>query len=97
MDELESIVDSLEGERLPLGQLVDRYERGMALLQVCQTQLDTARQRIDLITVRSEKARLEAFQPGEEPEESAAAAARSAARPARTTPSRTDDDEIRLF
>lgn len=95
MDELESIVDSLEGERLPLGQLVDRYERGMALLQQCQTQLDTARQRIDLITVRSEKARLEAFQPGEAPEESAAAT--RPARAARTTPSRTDDDEIRLF
>ena len=96
MDELESIVDSLEGERLPLGQLVDRYERGMALLQQCQTQLDTARQRIDLITVRSEKARLEAFQPGEALEESGAPA-RSSARAPRTTPSRTDDDEIRLF
>ena len=50
MEELEAIVHVLEAERLPLEELVGRYERGMNLLRVCQERLDHAQQSISLIT-----------------------------------------------
>jgi exodeoxyribonuclease VII small subunit len=68
MESLEAIVASLEGERLPLEEMVASYERGMKLLRVCRTRIETARQRVELITADLEgkgKASLSDF-PGAE-------------------------------
>src|SRR4051812_18856675 len=50
MESLDAIVASLEGERLPLEDMVTSYERGMTLLRVCRSRIENARQRIELIT-----------------------------------------------
>ena len=49
--ELESIVESMEGEQLPLEKLVAQYESGSALLKHCESVLNSAQKRIELITL----------------------------------------------
>lgn len=51
MAELEAIVDAMEAEQLPLGEIVARYEAGSALLKHCGSVLSAARKRIELITL----------------------------------------------
>ena len=48
---LEEIVESMEGEQLPLEDLVSQYEAGSKLLRHCDAVLSTARKRIELITL----------------------------------------------
>ncbi len=49
--DLEDIVEAMEGEELPLEELVARYEEGCNLLKHCDTVLASARERIELITL----------------------------------------------
>jgi len=49
---LESIVEAMEHEQLPLEELVACYEKGSALLDRCESILQSARGRIELITLR---------------------------------------------
>lgn len=51
---LESIVDAMEHEQLPLEDLVAHYEQGSALLNRCEAILQSARERIELITLRNQ-------------------------------------------
>lgn len=51
---LESIVESMEHENLPLEDLVANYEKGTALLSRCESILNAARGRIELITLRNQ-------------------------------------------
>jgi exodeoxyribonuclease VII small subunit len=51
MEELESLVEAMEGDQLPLEQLVAHYEKGAGLLQHCEKVLAAAKQRIELIEV----------------------------------------------
>lgn len=46
---LEQIVKEMEAERLPLDQLVRRYEEGSRLLRTCEQRIREAEQRIELI------------------------------------------------
>lgn len=48
---LEEIVESMEGEQLPLEDLVAQYETGSTLLKHCAGVLANAHKRIDLITL----------------------------------------------
>lgn len=50
MDELEKIVDRLEGGDVPLDQSVAEYERGALLRRHCTERLEAARLRVDQIT-----------------------------------------------
>ena len=50
---LESIVEAMENEQLPLEELVSRYEQGSKLLERCESVLQSARERIELITLRA--------------------------------------------
>lgn len=50
MESLEAIVSSLEGERLPLEEMVQSYERGARLLSQCRARIESARQRVEMIT-----------------------------------------------
>ncbi|MBB23078.1 MAG: exodeoxyribonuclease VII small subunit [Roseibacillus sp.] len=51
MEELESLVEAMEGDQLPLEELVAHYEKGAGLLQHCEKVLVAAKQRIELIEV----------------------------------------------
>lgn len=51
---LEAIVEAMEHENLPLEDLVDHYEKGAAYLSRCEAILQSARGRIELITLRNQ-------------------------------------------
>ena len=46
LKKLEAIVDAMESEDLPLESLVNRYEEGMKLAQMCQAKLAEAELKI---------------------------------------------------
>ncbi len=49
LQELETLVQSLEGGGAPLEASLQAYERGMALLAYCQDTLDQAEQKIHIL------------------------------------------------
>jgi len=51
---LETIVESMEHEHLALEDLVTHYEKGSTLLSRCEAILQSARGRIELITLRNQ-------------------------------------------
>lgn len=111
MESLESIVSSLEGERLPLEEMLQSYERGVKLLRVCRSRIETARQRVEIITADLEgrgKATLSDFGSLEPPDASSSTVVSeesSAKRPVRKKPvaqeppsgSSSTGEDIRLF
>jgi exodeoxyribonuclease VII small subunit len=67
MDRLESIVEQMESGKLPLEDLIVRYEEGMNLVKICQERLASAEQKIDIIARNSAgKAFVKDFEPSEE-------------------------------
>jgi exodeoxyribonuclease VII small subunit len=53
MDRLEAIVEQMESGKLPLEDLIVRYEEGMNLVKVCQERLACAEQKIEIIARNS--------------------------------------------
>src|SRR5437763_16631367 len=53
MDRLEKIVEQMESGKLPLEDLILRYEEGMSLVKVCQERLAKAEQKIEIIARHS--------------------------------------------
>ncbi|PYJ20229.1 MAG: exodeoxyribonuclease VII small subunit, partial [Verrucomicrobia bacterium] len=53
MDRLEKIVEQMESGKLPLEDLIVRYEEGMNLVKVCQERLANAEQKIEIIARNS--------------------------------------------
>jgi exodeoxyribonuclease VII small subunit len=49
LKKLESIVEAMESEELPLETLLARYEEGARLAQVCQTKLSEAELKIQAL------------------------------------------------
>ncbi len=49
LQELEGIVAAMESGEAPLEESLAQYERGMALLKVCQERLGAAEQKIRLL------------------------------------------------
>ena len=105
LEELEEIIESMDGDEHGLEALVTRFERGTRLLAACQAQLDNAQLRIDQITIGPEggaEVRPFAVAEGENGEvmvRSAVAAVgrvKSVAVSAAAVAS-LSDDEIRLF
>ena len=88
---LEAIVEAMEHEQLPLEELVTYYENGTALLDRCEAILHSARDRIELITLRAKS------------EDEPVTEAKSSGTPGLSFPSGPpddydhDDDDIRLF
>lgn len=108
MERLEEIVSSMEGERLPLEDMVQSYEEGARLLRVCRERIEAARLRVELITANldgSAKATLSPFDPaaaGEAAEPSSpppteTPSKQRTASPARRKTTTDDDEDIRLF
>jgi exodeoxyribonuclease VII small subunit len=88
---LEAIVEAMEHEQLPLEDLVAHYEKGSILLSRCESVLQSARGRIELITLRNQN---------EIAPDAAARSADAVEIPTPTDfPDDSDDDEndIRLF
>src|SRR5215467_11204973 len=88
MDRLEKIVEQMESGKLPLEDLIVRYEEGMNLVKVCQDRLTNAEQKIEIIARNSAgKAIVKDFEPTPE-----------SAPPAETVDeSESTNDEIKLF
>ncbi len=89
MDRLEKIVEQMESGKLPLEDLIVRYEEGMNLVKICQERLTNAEQKIEIIARNSAgKTVVKEFEPTQEP---------------KTPPKALGDespntnDEIRLF
>jgi exodeoxyribonuclease VII small subunit len=90
LTELEAVVEAMEEDQLPLEDLVAHYEKGSALLRRCETVLKSARERLELITLRNQT-------------ENALDSDASPMHGVTPSPSETpeddldDDDDIRLF
>ncbi len=53
LEELESMVETIESGDLPLEKLIANYEHGAALISHCESVLENARKRLELITLKS--------------------------------------------
>ena len=88
MDRLETIVEEMESGKLPLEDLIVRYEEGMNLVKICQERLANAEQKIEIIARNSAgKTVVKEFEPTPEPEKPAGV----------TDESESTNDEIKLF
>lgn len=87
LEGLETIVEAMENDQLPLEELVACYEKGSALLDRCEQILQSARGRIELITLRNQNGTAN---------DAGSSAPDDLSQPS-GTPDETDDDDIRLF
>ena len=88
MDRLEAIVEQMESGKLPLEDLIVRYEEGMNLVKICQERLANAEQKIEIIARNSAgKAVVKDFEATPEPATPANAGAET----------ENTNDEIKLF
>ena len=68
IERLESIVEQMESDKLPLEDLLVRYEEGIKLVNFCSEKLQAAEKRIEIITRDAAgKPKLEEFEAGETP------------------------------
>ena len=89
MDRLEKIVEQMESGKLPLEDLIVRYEEGMNLVKVCQERLAKAEQKIEIIARNSGgKAIVKDFEPTSESRDRGTETADE---------SESTNDEIKLF
>ena len=84
LEELETMVETMESGQLPLEELISSYERGASLVSHCESVLNNARKRLELITLK----------PKEEPKPSSN---NSTTHEPATGSNDKNDDEIRLF
>jgi exodeoxyribonuclease VII small subunit len=62
---LEALVSDMEGDRMPLEQLIVAYEEGTKLVKVCQQKLSDAEKKIEIIQKRATgEPELKEFEPG---------------------------------
>lgn len=100
MGALEAIVTALETEKLPLEEMVGAYERGVKLLRTCRARIESARQRVELITADLEgkgAAALGEFTPADAPDHPAPEPAKKAKRKSAPAPEEHPGGDIRLF
>lgn len=86
LEELENMVESMESGQLPLEDLISNYERGANLISHCETVLDDARKRLELLTLKPSTS-------GDSSDQNLTLDAA----PATHNNDNNDDDEIRLF
>jgi exodeoxyribonuclease VII small subunit len=67
MARLDAIVAKLEEDKLPLEEMLARYEEGVALARFCGEKLEAAEQKVRLIAQKADgRVTLEEFDDGEE-------------------------------
>ena len=49
LTQLEELVQDMESDRMPLEELIEKYERGSNLYRICEKRLDEAQGRIEII------------------------------------------------
>ena len=87
MSRLEAIVEQMETGKLPLEDLIVRYEEGMNLVKVCQERLTSAEQKIEIIARNGAgKAVVKDFEPADE-----------SSNDVKSGEKELKDDEVRLF
>lgn len=83
IERLETIVEQMESDSLPLEELLVRYEEGLKLVKFCSEKLDSAEKRIEIISRDANgKARLTEFESKLEAKMTAAGDSASGALPA---------------
>ena len=85
LEELENMVETMESGQLPLEELITSYEQGAKLIAHCETVLDDARERLELLTLK----------PSSDGNNSPTNQAANT--PTQQSQPNNDDDEIRLF
>ena len=92
-EKLESVVRQMEGDELPLEQLIENYEAGTRWYQLCQKRLDEAQGRIESIRKKANgEVTIEPFEaggPGEATEPESAAET-----PLKEKPSLKEDGQL---
>jgi exodeoxyribonuclease VII small subunit len=69
LTELEALVERLEHGDLPLDEALKLFERGVALTRHCQTALQAAQQKVEILLKRGGELRAEPFEEdGDDPE-----------------------------
>lgn len=71
MSRLEQIVELMESDKLPLEELLTRYEEGVTLVKACEQKLAAVEKRIEIITRNAAgEPQVEEFEPekAEKPE-----------------------------
>jgi exodeoxyribonuclease VII small subunit len=63
LEELEALVARLEGGDLPLEQALKEFERGVRLTRQCQTALQEAEQKVEILLKKTESAEPQPFEP----------------------------------
>ena len=67
MQRLDAIVAKLEEDKLPLDEMLARYEEGVALARYCGEKLEAAEQKVRIIAQKADgTVTLEEFDDGEE-------------------------------
>jgi exodeoxyribonuclease VII small subunit len=67
LTELEALTERLERGDLPLDEALKLFERGVALTRHCQSALQAAQQKVEILLKRGGELQAEAFEePGEE-------------------------------
>ena len=61
LTELEELVARMEAGHLPLDEALRSFERGVQLTRQCQSELQAAQQRVQVLTQRAEGAVMEPF------------------------------------
>src|SRR3954471_18983575 len=65
---LETLVGEMEGDRMPLEELIVAYEEGTKLVKICQQKLTDAEKKIEIIQKRSTgEPELKDFDPAQKP------------------------------
>ena len=94
MERLESIVESMESGKMPLEDLIHRYEEGVALVATCLKKLTAAEKRIKILSRKADSIELQDFDPAAE---STPSPAPSPSKPSAKSSTTESDDEISLF
>jgi len=63
LTELEGLVERLERGDLPLDEALKLFERGVTLTRHCQSSLQAAQQKVEILLKRSADAQPEPFEP----------------------------------
>jgi exodeoxyribonuclease VII small subunit len=68
LTELETLVERLERGDLPLDEALKLFERGVTLTRLCQSSLQAAQQKVEILLKRSADAQPEPFEDAAEEE-----------------------------
>ncbi len=63
LEELESLVNRLENEELPLAEALKEFKRGVKLTRECQTTLNEAEQTVEILLKKTADGDPEPFEP----------------------------------